>query len=569
MEIKQVDIMKKIYLIIFVLVAALTYSCQKPQYVLPTAERQGITSLTAFFTSGPYENQVAVKMDVDDPTIDRFVIPVPWFYPEESENPTTMHMTSMRIRAELANNCKIEPALTILDLMQENEFVFTDAQGNSRPIIITGKRTKSNVAKIMTFEILEPYVEGFVNDETDEIYLFTTDDLTGASASATVNAHSTLISDLTVVKNYNNEQTVKVMAHDGKTEKTYKITKRQPIAIPYGLRRGSLRAGFCLDAVSRLGFPKATETVYPSLAFFDRTLAVCLGEGKEITLHNSITGLKTGVLNVGAVNPMSISNDCGGNLLLFEYDQSDKECNIYTTNSVSKAPTLLYTFKNASAWHMGHHVRVNGNIDGEALIIFTHEKVGDGYDAYEYTAVEVKNRVATVKEPVSVYPVLGLTWGSAPTGAAKVCAVSNKISDGVMMSFYSSNTLYYINGNNKLAASFKVMDDSINGNYNTNNLDLKMYNNAVFGAHLITSHFPQWSCAPTLSIYDMTSPTSIKDGTSMLMAPIESFNKVEQGVAAGDVIVAQSADGFKMYVFYYDHNCQVLGSFSGDCIKLD
>ncbi|MCS2841431.1 DUF5018 domain-containing protein [Bacteroides thetaiotaomicron] len=32
-------------------------SCQDPEYVLPTAERQGITSLTALFTSGPLRGQ--------------------------------------------------------------------------------------------------------------------------------------------------------------------------------------------------------------------------------------------------------------------------------------------------------------------------------------------------------------------------------------------------------------------------------------------------------------------------------------------------------------------------------
>ena len=40
------------YLLLGVL--ALMSSCQDPEYVLPTAERQGITSLTALFTSGPY-----------------------------------------------------------------------------------------------------------------------------------------------------------------------------------------------------------------------------------------------------------------------------------------------------------------------------------------------------------------------------------------------------------------------------------------------------------------------------------------------------------------------------------
>lgn len=46
--------MKKNILYLLLGILALTSSCQDPEYVLPTADRQGITSLTALFTSGPY-----------------------------------------------------------------------------------------------------------------------------------------------------------------------------------------------------------------------------------------------------------------------------------------------------------------------------------------------------------------------------------------------------------------------------------------------------------------------------------------------------------------------------------
>ncbi|MCS2302365.1 DUF5018 domain-containing protein [Bacteroides ovatus] len=44
--------MKKNILYLLLGILALTSSCQDPEYVLPTADRQGITSLTALFTSG-------------------------------------------------------------------------------------------------------------------------------------------------------------------------------------------------------------------------------------------------------------------------------------------------------------------------------------------------------------------------------------------------------------------------------------------------------------------------------------------------------------------------------------
>ena len=121
--------MKKIYYLLIVSALALISSCQKPEYVEPTVERQGITSLTAYFTSGKYVDQAMVKLEITDPDQDVFVIPVPWFFPEESTDPTTIYMSNLRIRAELAPNCKIEPALTILDLNLENKFTYTNAQG--------------------------------------------------------------------------------------------------------------------------------------------------------------------------------------------------------------------------------------------------------------------------------------------------------------------------------------------------------------------------------------------------------------------------------------------------------
>jgi hypothetical protein len=169
--------MKKIFLLM-IAALALFSSCQKPEYVLPTVERQGITSLTAYFTSGKFVDQQLAKLEISDPDADRYVIPVPWFFPEESDDVTTIHMTRVRVRAQLANNCKIEPPLTILDLTQEHKFTYTNAQGESRQIIITGKRVKSSNAKAMSFKLVEPYmIEGFINDEAKEIYLFTTDDL--------------------------------------------------------------------------------------------------------------------------------------------------------------------------------------------------------------------------------------------------------------------------------------------------------------------------------------------------------------------------------------------------------
>ena len=80
--------MKKIYYILIVSALAMFSSCQEPEYIEPTADRQGITSLTAYFTSGKYVDQALARLDVTDPEAERYEIPIPWFFPEESEDVT-------------------------------------------------------------------------------------------------------------------------------------------------------------------------------------------------------------------------------------------------------------------------------------------------------------------------------------------------------------------------------------------------------------------------------------------------------------------------------------------------
>ena len=549
---------------------ALFSSCQKPEYVEPTAERQGITSLTAYFTSGKFVDQQLAKLTIDNPDLDRYVIPIPWFFPEESDDVTTIHMTKVRVRAELANNCKIDPPLTILDLTQEHTFTYTNAQGESRQIVITGKRTKSSNAKCMTFALVEPYrIDGFINEDTKEIYLFTTDDLNGFSAEATASAHSTVKENLTVKKNYNEDQVVTMVAHDG-TEHEYKIMKKYPTKIPYGFRENSVRQLFNFEPVSRLGFPAYTTTVNPSLAYADNSVIVCFGDGTAPMVLDALTGVKKGTLNTGSATAGSVTNDEGGNILITTHAMDTEDCNIYVTKSVNAAPTLFHTFNNITDVPVGYNVKVHGNIDTDAVITLTHEGIAGVTETSKYTKVVVSGGAVVSTETIDLAG-LGLSWGAAPTNAAKVVPVSAKAEDGVMLCYYSRNIISYINGNGVIAAELDLGSDAFgaNGNYNTNIMESKSYNNATYAIHLITSHFPMWGVGPKLNVFDISSPTSIKDGTTVLSNnSIEWYQTAAAGCAAADVVAGASADGFKIYIYYFDHNAGVIGGYVADCIDI-
>lgn len=563
--------MKRFYLI-FLLAAAIISGCQKPQHVLPTLERQGITSLTAYFTSGSYDGLELAKLVVEDPTVDRFVIEIPYYYPATSDNSTKKYLSSLRVKASLANNCKIEPPLTILDLNEEieNEFIFTDAQGNSRPIIIQGKRVKSSECKAMSFKLTEPFaVSGFVNEEKKEIYLFTTDDLTGYKAAATVSAHAKVKEDLSKPRNYNDPQNLTVVADDG-TEGVYTVMKQYPTKIPYGFREESVTSLFNIDPVKLLGFPQYTTTVYPTLACIEGYLIVSFGNGTAPVYIDALTASKKGEINAGNVNIAAITNDEGGNLVISTHAEATEVCEIYRTNSVTKAPELFHSFTNKTDVPVGYSMKVHGNIDSDAVIILTHEGVERVKEASLYTRIIISGGAVVATEVIDLTS-LGLSWGIAPTNTAKVVATSPKADHGVMLCYYSANTINYINHSGSVAATLALADlgYGINTNYNTNCMDAKSYNNAIYAVHLTTSHFPMWGVGPMLTVFDITTPTSISKGKPVLAnSEIEWFQTAAQGCAAADVVMAPSADGFKVFIFYFDHNCSVIGGYSADCINI-
>lgn len=560
--------MKKI-LSLTIAALALLSACQKPEHIEPTTVRQGITSLTAYFTTGKYVDQQIAKLNVADETTDYYVIEIPWFFPEESEDPTTIYMSNLRVRAELAPDCRIDPPLTVLDLNLENKFTFTNNKGESRPIIITGKRTKSRKCNVMSFALTEPYrIDGFINDDTKEIYLFTVDDLKGFTAEASVCAHATLETDLSVKKDYNNEQELTVLAQDGKTSCTYKIVKKYPTKIPYGFREKSVRQLFNFEPVSRLGFPEYTVTVNPTLAYADGSLVVCLGNDDAPVCLDPLTGVKKGEMNIGSATPAAVTSDEGGNLIIANHAEAKGTVELYKTKSVATAPVLFHSFTNETDVPVGFHIKVNGNIDGDAVIIMTHEGIAGVTETSKYTRIVVKGGAVESTETVDLVG-LGFSWGAAPTNAAKVVSVSSKPEDGVMLCYYSDNTIQYINGSGALAAALPLANLDVTTNYNTNVMESKTYNNAPYVIHLVTSHFPMWGIGPQLRVFDVSTPTSIKEGAMVISdTAIEWYQTAAQGCAAGDVIMAPSADGFKVYIFYFDHNAGVIGGYVADCINI-
>ena len=560
--------MKKITILTFALASLLAASCVKPEFVEPTASRQGLTSLEAIFTFGPYRDQTMGLLTITDDSQERFVIPVPWFYPETSDDETTLYMTKVRVKAGLEPNYSIDPPITLLDLTEENWFTFTDPDGNSRQICITGERVKSAVCELQAFSIDEPALTGVIDASARKVSLVSADDLSSCTAVAQISAHATISPDPAEPRSYNTPVEFTVTAHDGTTTSTWTVVKEQPEKIDYGFNSTTVTPLFNFDPASYLSFPAYTETVYPTMAMAGGKLVVCLGNGTPVYL-NSVTGVREGEINLGSATAAAIASDEGGNMLICNHAESNGTVNIWKTRSVTEAPELFHSFTNESDTPMGYKMKIMGNIDTEAQIVITNEGIDGVTISSRFTAITVSNGAVTSTVSKNI-ATPGLGWGAAPVHNTAVVASSVNPEDGYYLSYYEPNQLTWINGNLVIGAQMPtdIAGSVANGNVNANSLDSKAFNNARYVAWFITSHFPMWGAGPQLYLYDISNPSVIVEHKPVLAnSAIEWYQTAASGVAAGDVIISPSADGFMLYVYYYDHNSGVIGGYSADCIK--
>ena len=546
-------------------------SCQKPQFVEPTADRQGITSLSAIFTFGPFMDSEIVRYQIEDPNAERFVIPIPYYYPEASFDSTEPYMTKIRVQAELQPNCTIEPSLGdhLLDLTQENWFTYTNAQGESRPICITGERVKSNKCELISFALTDPALTGVIDKAARTVTLITVEDLAACTAVAQISAHATISPDPAEVRSYDEPVTFTVTAHNGVDKTEYVVAKGLPEKIEKGFNMNTVEQLFNFDPVSMLGMPAYTESVVPSLAYVDGKLVVAANGMTPIYL-NAKTGVKEGTVTLGSAEAYSVTNDEGNYILYCNHANGGETFNIWRSTSVDVAPELYHSFTNTTSLPMGAKMKVNGSLDGDALIVITNEGVAGVTESGMITVVEVKGGAIVNTTVVDLSAVS--TWGEAPVNIGTVVAASADMADGWFTSQYEPSEFRWIKSDVTLGVA--IPSDMTGWGLNPNCLDAKTFNNVEYVTLFVVSHFPAWGMGPELYLYDVTDKAQVTGGDVTLVPGTVLSNRAitwyqtgSYAIASGDVVIAPTADGFTFQLYYYDHNSQVIGGYAADCIK--
>lgn len=571
------------------LVVSALVACQEPVEVPPTTTSIGIHSVTATFLKGPLsENKLAVFTTPVTTLDEDIVIAIPWFFPEDSDNQVT-DITQMRVTATMDYNCFLEPGLGLLDLTKRNEFLYTDGRGEQHNIVIRGEIQRLPHKEIVSFGVSVGDGESLITivDKEKKVinisYTDATEPLIGEckveyelSPHATCSLDGLKSIDLTTLKE------VVVTAHDGTTQ-TYTVKSKNatPVKIPYGYAAGSESELWCLE-MEGLGMP-CVETNNQSLAVLGKYLVVCPGNGDAPLLLNKTTGKKEGTMTLsGGVEAGYVCNDDAGNLLICN-NTLNTFC-IWKTNDINTTPELLLTYDNQLGYTLGAAMKMQGDINGNALIVapFWGTETGGGQNQIIYWHITD----GVVGEPTiqTITGFIGCGWMQTywymyNNSPIAFTPIGTTIEEGLLLSIYSENVLYLVDGST--FACSKLLDAYVLPSGDSNypacrSLGIKHFNNARYAALLTVSAFPAWDTETSIFLYDMTSTAgmsgAINDSSSLLFSVVPTSFYSQGGgtggnvATVGDVILVPSNDGYYMQAYCICNNTRVVAAYQVDCI---
>ena len=568
MEIKLIN-MKKYKLYICAGLAALfAFSgCVGEDYVGPTADRAGITSLTAYFTSGTYKDKAAVAWTVGN-SADKtdYIIPVPWYYPEESDSTTAKYMSAMKVVAILENNCIIDPPIAVLDLTKKNVYTYTDPYGAKKQITISGEMIKSNKCAMKVFTASPGDLSGIIDEDNKTISLVTAADLAECTAEVTLSPHATISPNPAQIHDFNNGFKFTVTADNGVDKAEYTVVKNVPPKIASGYRKGSEVKLFEND-MTMLGVTNS-GAIHPTLACIGSYVILDLGDGSAPQYFKKATGSKVGTINLGTANPNgAITSDCAGNMLISNYAASGSTMKIYKTNAVTSAPELLISYDNGLGVGIGSRLHVQGDLNKNAIITATPESCSN---AIRWIVTDGK-----VGQPENILFSGVNAWGKQD-GVAKVVARSTSTEEGCFFDYYDGGkcTMYYANGWNSPTPQLTANSNGAGWGYNTGAIDTRSFNNTKYLSIFEMGYWPDWGMPGHIYLYDASNVSSLT-GTVDACSALKYVHKIGDLYGAvgypsdgrfGDVLMTPSDDGYFMYIFYTSNTHMSFGGFQIDCI---
>ena len=540
-------------------------SCHQPDELLPSVSRDGINSITATFADGTGNFQGFIT-----PGSDEIIIPVPYFYPESSNNQITeSQLTKMRVTANLDDNVTVNPTLLYLDLTKENIITLTDQLKAQKQYKVKGVIRKSAECLLEDFKLPSLGMTGVINETTKTISLVAIGNLEPALAEVTMSYHATISPNpATTALNYNNDIELTVTAHDGVTKNVYTVKKQVPSKLLYGIRNGSAKLMFAKQLKADCGI--TTDNLTGGIAVTGNYVILNTRNANSVYL-NAKTGEKVGEVDLGTMKG-SLTNfystaDDDGNVLICNLAPNAGSFKVWKLTSVIAAPELMIEWNGGMA--IGRKFSIAGSVNGNAII--TAPILTAGQKIARWT---IAGGVLTSQTP-EIVTMSGLTKGWT-TNADVVYASNTDVNSDYFVASYSDNTFAWVNG---LTNTVRKKLDAISANYIMNAVDYMEFNNAKYVTTNWVNSF-SWGAADGVWLMDVSSDNNFAGNleTNTCQSVVWECERdkfgakgvtplVVNGNGTGDVALRVSEDGYYLYLYFMFTNGYVVG-YQFDCIDM-
>lgn len=559
-----------IYSIISIALLFGVASCRTAD-LTPESSADPITSVTAKikigdvyaeFTGYPVEGSNVITIEV------------PRFYPVESDNQTSPGvLQNAKMTAVLANNVVITEPLTVMDLTQENRITIIDQAKEVHEYIITGKLVKIDQCEILDFSIPAHNLSGIV--KPGSVSILAVDEIPMTLASVTISPHAKIEPDPRVTEiDYNKPVEFTVIADNGNTN-VYTVNKEIPPKRENGIRVGSEKIMFEKQLNADLGI--TTPDMTTGLAVSGDNLIINTRAENPLVL-NRMNGEIVGSMAIDAIKGSTTNfyatADDSGNILFCNLTPNDGNVlKVWVAADINSTPST-YIEWDAAGVAYGRKLSVQGSLNSDAVI--TAPAYGNDINYFARWTVTGGQLQSQTPEIVYVDGVTGWTTN------CDVCYVEPSATSDYFIHSYSGNSLYWVTGTtNAVKAGLNAMSV----NYIPNTVDVMKFNGGTYLATTQANSFG-WGGADFAWLLDVSTTDNYSGG---LDADYNAESKPKSNAILwqtyhtygpraipdapinangnADIILAPSADGYYMYMYFMFCNGYVVG-VQFDCLDM-
>lgn len=554
----------RIFTILASLAVVLTLGgCQTPDEFTAVRDANALTSFTAKFVNDESDENV-FKAEIDH--VNHIInVVFPYNYPRTSNNVLTVDvLTKMRVEAVVENNVVIEPALLYMDLTKENVITVIDDLENTRtPYTVKAEIRKSAECLMTSFSIPTMDVTGVIAGKN--VSIVSIDDIGTQTAAVEISHGATMQPDpRTTALNWDEPQTITVIAQNGTDKTEYQVVKSVPAKLPNGIRPGSGVLLWVKKLAEVEGIINPVNVT--SIAATGKYLVICEKENSKAIVLNGTKGDNVGTMDIGMMPSAqaTVTSDDKGNLLLasrFHLGSAETaDFHIYKANGVNDTFTHWTTLPAATfkLYRAGRHTSVTGDINGDAIISTPQLEANVKGVYWEVKNGEIATPVLFDTKRFSNWQRAGDIIFEKPTMPSNyfVTAHANEASGLKRWSYYQNWTDHSIIEMGPAETGSNTVMDA--GDFMTfNGADYLVYN-------YVNSFNYAVGKSDAVMLFDFTGR---KFGDPIATMPAGTYGAVKAGATNsdqyGDVTLHASDNGYYMYVYF-----MFAGGYVG-CVQYD